>query len=696
MMQSRSFSGELAALVQDAYELAFESRYVIGIAPLQVYASALLFCPSENRVRRCFGAEEPDWIATKPFIPRRQDGPARLQGHTYDIGSINISSDGSYLVSASVDKILKIWDMETFICIQTIKLDRNPSHVAISTDGTLVGAVLGDNVAVWDVKTRKPFHKVNIAQSGERAQDTIFFPCLQRLTVFYDTVGMVWDLASATCIRTKQFGPFHIHSRRSSLGRQYVLITTSDDSWIRCRLDLELCDPIGAGPMKAGDISPDGRLLAVQTNDSLVIRDLTSLRETRTAAFRDTILGLVQGDRLAISRLGISDYDLRLIFKCAKTGECTTSIKLDCDDEIWITPDGRRLLCNDINALTIKDLDYTPSENQADDSGDLLCDLTLDGTRLVTASTSHMRLWDTASMAMVQHTTFDNKIGVEKVFISVDGNRVVLQVYNALLVCDPAVDDTPRCFHLPDLNSIAGYTPDLRHVVYSTGRYQTANLFNIDTGIVKLLLRHGDLRRCSTSQDGKRFACANGTDSVGIWDLSSGDLLHTFTLDSTTPGLEFFFAERVSVMKKEMTWGLEYDIIWDTTPTRHGETLDNYEELRTSSYRRGELQVRQRWNYYTCSYALEPALGQAKDGSRTSVYGLSRDGDWVTSGNKRLLYIPAEYQRFRCRLRGRDVFFVPEVGGILAFRFKPDTSRVVPRPTIDLDLEEDIFDLIYR
>ncbi|EPE08721.1 hypothetical protein F503_04308 [Ophiostoma piceae UAMH 11346] len=593
---SQSFSGETAALVQDAYELVFEFRYVIGIAPLQVYASALLFCPSENRVRKYFQAEEPDWITAKPFIKRRQEEMVVLEGHTSGISAINISSDGRYLVSTSYDVTLKIWDMETFVCTRTIKLAGPSSHVAISTGGTHAGVVLDDGVAiVWDVRTNKSLRKFSIVVFGEKVQCASFSPCLQRLTVFYETAGKVWDMESAECVRTEQFGRFVVRSEPFALGGQYVLISTTDNTWIKCGLDLESWVHIGSGLIDSGEISSDGRLLAVKTGASVAVWDLTSSRKI-LIPFLDSpvrrIIGFTSNDHLIILR---DNGSLDLI--SAKTGKCTGSINFMGGPQWWLTPDGRRLLHGEGNNLTIQDVNDTQSENQTGDPGDstsflgLKYDLTLDGSHLVTASGNHIQLWDTASMVAVQQTTISNRHTVRHVLVSPGANRVVLVVDGGLLIWDPAIDNTQRQIGLPGHHAYAG-------------------------------------------------------------------------------------------------------IIWDTTPARHDETLDNYNEVKTSSYERGELQIRARSIFGKDTYSLD--LRPAMDESETSAYHFDPNTNWITSDNERLLYIPEKYQQYSHVLRGQVLCLFLNVDEILTFRFGLDTRRFVspPATTDDLAIEREFREAI--
>jgi hypothetical protein len=65
-----SSPSQLLDLVRDARRFILFNRWIIENAPLQAYASALLFSPTNSLTRELFKQEEPRWISTKPIIER--------------------------------------------------------------------------------------------------------------------------------------------------------------------------------------------------------------------------------------------------------------------------------------------------------------------------------------------------------------------------------------------------------------------------------------------------------------------------------------------------------------------------------------------------------------------------------------------------------------------------------------------------
>ena len=83
----------------------------------------------------------------KPFIIEK--------GHTSWINSIAISPDGKYIVSGSDDETIKIWDIKTAECLNTLLgHSETVSSVTISPDGKyIVSGSIDKTIKIWDIKT---------------------------------------------------------------------------------------------------------------------------------------------------------------------------------------------------------------------------------------------------------------------------------------------------------------------------------------------------------------------------------------------------------------------------------------------------------------------------------------------------------------------------------------------------------------
>src|SRR5205814_939759 len=110
---------------------------MIENAPLQAYASALVFSPSRSLVRTLFKAEEPNLITTKPALEGDWNACLQtLEGHRGGVWSVAVSADGNHLASGSGDRTVKIWDAATGKSLHTIYVGTSLDNLSFDPTGS--------------------------------------------------------------------------------------------------------------------------------------------------------------------------------------------------------------------------------------------------------------------------------------------------------------------------------------------------------------------------------------------------------------------------------------------------------------------------------------------------------------------------------------------------------------------------------
>jgi WD40 repeat protein len=126
------------------------------MAPLQLYASAIVFTPKQSIIRRTFEHYLPRWISLLPNVDSDWGVVLQtLEGHTSSVSSVVFSNDGTLIASASHDETVKIWNVATGEEQRTLKGHKSSvNSVVFSKDGTLIASGSWDNtVKIWSVTT---------------------------------------------------------------------------------------------------------------------------------------------------------------------------------------------------------------------------------------------------------------------------------------------------------------------------------------------------------------------------------------------------------------------------------------------------------------------------------------------------------------------------------------------------------------
>jgi WD40 repeat protein len=201
-------SDELTKLVQDASRFVMYHKGVIESYPLQVYASALLFSPTESVTRRLFQHEEPKGISIKPVMSAGWSACLQtLEGHGDFVLSVAFSHDSAKLASTSMDLTVKIWDASSGECLQTLEgHSRSVSSVAFSHDSAKLASASHDStVKIWDVSSGECLQW--LSGHTDSVMSVAFSHDSAKLaSALYDRTVKIWDASSGECLQT-----FHGH-----------------------------------------------------------------------------------------------------------------------------------------------------------------------------------------------------------------------------------------------------------------------------------------------------------------------------------------------------------------------------------------------------------------------------------------------------------------------------------------------------
>ncbi|KAK3348623.1 quinon protein alcohol dehydrogenase-like superfamily [Lasiosphaeria hispida] len=167
-LQDKPGRMRLREVVADAQRfIAYNWRSIMA-HPLQVYASALVFAPTQSRIRKLFWADEPSWVTITSGMEEEHWSPwsqilelAPTGSETgMVVGPVAFSPDGTRLASVlewdwnsvvGSRKEVKIWDVSTGICLWTLR-EAAANWVGFPSGGSALLAIAGGGkVRFWDM-----------------------------------------------------------------------------------------------------------------------------------------------------------------------------------------------------------------------------------------------------------------------------------------------------------------------------------------------------------------------------------------------------------------------------------------------------------------------------------------------------------------------------------------------------------------
>ncbi len=126
-----------------------------------------------------------------------------LEGHSSLVSSVAISPDGKTIVSGSGDETIKVWDIQSGECLKTLKGHSEwVSSVTISPDGkTIASGSIDKSIKIWDIQSGECLKTLK-GHSGWVSSVTIS-PCGKTIASgSRDKSIKIWDIKSGKLIYT--------------------------------------------------------------------------------------------------------------------------------------------------------------------------------------------------------------------------------------------------------------------------------------------------------------------------------------------------------------------------------------------------------------------------------------------------------------------------------------------------------------
>ncbi|KAJ7327978.1 WD40-repeat-containing domain protein, partial [Mycena albidolilacea] len=469
---------------------------LLGAFPLQVYHSALLFTPSDTKLRNMYDSIMDHRVKVYNAVPQQWSSCLQIIESNGGVRSMAHSGDGAHIGSA-VNNIIHIWDAFTGTKLQTLQGHSDfVLSLAFSPDGKhLVSGSRDKTVRIWEVVTGTELdtlqgHSLNVRSVGFSPDGKYVASGSEDNTV------RTWDALTAAELCTFQGNSDEVNSVGFSSDGRHIVSGSSDETvriWDAVT-GTELHTLQGhSGLVLSVVFSPDGKHIASGSWDSTVhIWDAVAGTEPQTLR-------------------GHSGWVWCVAF--SSVGKYVVSGSEDKTVRIWDAVTGTELHTFHGHPWQVHSVAFSPD----------------DAYVLSGSSDNTVHIWDASTRPKPQ-TISGHSGPVLSVAFSSNGKHVVSgSEDNTVRTWDAVTGTELRTFqgHSKDVNSV-GFSSDGRHIV-SGSDDKTVRIWDAVIG-TELQTLQGHLDEVSSvafSVDGKHLVSGSWDSTVRIWDAVAGTELQT-------------------------------------------------------------------------------------------------------------------------------------------------------------------------
>ena len=646
--------------------------------PLQTYASALLFSPSESVTRKSFCHEEPTSITVWPEMKDRWDACLQVLEHKECLKA-TVSPDSSVIASFCGEKI-RLWDVNSGECLQVVDIyalsgawcDFNPTLV-FSNDSKRLGLTSTYGIHIFDViygscLRLSTYRKLDVEFNASAfSQDLTFFASSE-----FSGGGIlkIWDATSGTCIssismksqddeaRIVSFTFLH-ESMKIVVGFEHDLVVWNlhDNDCVRT-IDLFAIsqEPLDVFVLSRDSVLlacgfPRGRVAIIDVNSGEFVREIdTRIDSIMPLSFSYDSKWLVLGNE------GVEIWDLTNGSRVQRfDGDISHdhSVVLSCDltklfsanfegVRIWENSGGETMDTSDDLKIVIGVVVFSP-----------------DSTLLASSATdSKIKIWDTSSKECL-HTMEGDSNYLNMVSFSHDSTRLAFLGHdNTIELWDLA---SSTC-----LLSLKGHDQPVTSVAFShdskllasSSLDRTIKLWNTENGDC-LSTFEGHEREVTSvtfpTNDSTRIASLSPDWTVRIWNTRSSEcvqiLNHPRIVDAYCLAFSPDGTKLISVSDERIR-------LWDL------ETAECLSDIRISeSVSRISFDISGRYLNTNIGPIVIPVSSSADEwvAAPNSLsldrhhIGLGMDGKWITHNSENILWIPVEYRPYNMDASERSI-----------------------------------------
>ncbi|KAG7427685.1 Vegetative incompatibility protein HET-E-1 [Fusarium oxysporum f. sp. raphani] len=697
----------LSNFINDAVRFIKTSLSVIDEAPLQVYSSALVFAPRKSVVRRLFEKQTPSWLSVRPQVKENWDACLSvMEGHSDSVQSVVFSHDSKMVASASLDKTIRIWNIETGECKHVLKGHSNlVKSVVFSHDSNMVAsASLDKTIRIWNIETGECKHVLkghsNLVKSVVFSHDSNMVASASG-----DKTARIWNIETGEC---KQVLEGHSDSVKSVVFSHdsNMVASASDDKTIRIwNIETGEYKQVLEGHsnwVNSVVFSHDSKMVASASLDKTI-----RIWNIETGECKHVLKGHSDSVQSVVishdsKMVASASLDKTIRIWNIETGECkhvlkghskliysvvishdskmVASASLDKTARIWNIETGECKQVLEGHSDSVKSVVFSHDSKMVASASS---DKTARIWNIETGECEHVlkghSSWVRAVVfshdsKMVASASFDKtariwsvETGECKQVLQGHSSWVdsVVFSHNSKMVASASFDKTARIWSVETgeyEQVLKGHYDSVRAVVFSHDSKmvasasfdKTARIWNAETGECKQVLQgHSSwVRAVVFSHDSKMVASASFDKTARIWSVETGECKQVLQGHSSWVDSVVFShnSKMVASASDSMAriWNAETGMCKEVIP------LKSSTEALSFTYDNSALIT----DDGVISLTVEPMSSAehatSSNSSAVSALGL-RDDTWITMGGKDLLWLPAECRYGKTAISAKTV-----------------------------------------
>lgn len=461
-----------------------------------------------------------------------------LVGHSDSVNGLVLTQNDQFIVSASSDTTIKIWDLKKGQVIHTLTgHSKSVNDVATTVDGRFAVSASSDNtLKVWDLKKCKELYTLT-GHSDSVNSVVITMDGLFAISASSDNTLRIWDLKKQQELKTL-IGHLDSVNGVVLLADGRHVISASKDKTLKV-WDLftgqELYTLKGHSDSVNGvTITVDGKtIVSASSDNTLKIWDLKSRQELYTLTGHSNI---VKGVTVTVDGMCVisASADKTLKVWNINNGQhlYTLASHSYWVNRVTVTTDGQIAISASSNNLKVWDLSSEHGSDTLQGHLDFVrgVAIAVDGHLAVSASDDKtLKVWDLNNgqeiYKLIGHTSF-----VRGVAVTPDGKLAV----------SASSDKTLKVWDLKkrqELYTLVGHSDEVYGVAVTTdGRLAVSasndrnlKVWDLSNGHeLNTLIGHSNfVRDVAVTQDGRLAVSASYDKTLKVWDLNSGQELYT-------------------------------------------------------------------------------------------------------------------------------------------------------------------------